>query len=458
MGYIVPQLLQFVSTDTQPVECTIFNITWIGGTPPFSLQIRAQDYVLTETELFIVDQFFAWVVDFPAGKLLEFTLVDDTRLHAATTERLEVQPNIDNSCVRSVAEEPTTTSISSSSSTSTTISTQSESTTTTSTALEVPTSTSSRTTTSSPSTPTSADSSTSTSASTSSPSPLVFTPSGSSSTTAEGTYSAQIPSSTSSFAPSPSAHANAPPVRAALSKGAIVGIAIGAAALLVLASILLCWIRRRKTPIEPMGRRADGNASTLMSVEPQRLAKAHMPMTERDRLDPSPFSIPVSALGTSTPVGVVPSRSATPTAASIPALDIGVGESARSVAAEPSSASSSVVSVAAHPPVPKLRNWAGSDRVPESLRMTKDGRDSPVPASSSALARGVADRDQSKGNRLQIPSALSDDIPVAVRSVPPEPRVEIDGGIRLAGGPADEVPEADDIAGMETLPPPYQRY
>ena len=40
-----------------------------------------------------------------------------------------------------------------------------------------------------------------------------------------------------------------------------------------------------------------------------------------------------------------------------------------------------------------------------------------------------------------------------------QPRQEIDGGVRLAGGPPEEVPvlgQASDV--MSTIPPPYDRY
>ncbi|KAI0752410.1 hypothetical protein C8Q80DRAFT_449633 [Daedaleopsis nitida] len=454
---------------TQPSQCTDFEFFWIGGTPPFELQIAlVDDGEQVDICDDIQDRAFIWTADFPVDDALSLVLIDSQGLLTFNSRPVVIASSSNDTCLPDRNSKPVVTlgaplpSTTSSSSTFNT--TTSTSTTLTSSATHTMSAgTSSKTTSSLHSTLTSSRPSlesvvlSTSSARTSSPTESLPTTLASSSENTLTPVPTLTPTPPPSLTIAPSAVSAA--AHTPLHSSAIVGIVAGTsvAALLIISAVVLYFARRHRATSVHSQHLSDDNPSTLTPVgpRPRPPAKSVQLMSERGSTS-SPFGF-ASSYGGPNASGLLGQRDTYFSATPEPAHD------PESVAAQPSS--SDVLA--------RADSGAGGDgdsrapsRAAAKLRAALAG-ESPGPCEVSRpfSPSSVA---------LVSPSSLSLSLSGgfgwdgSVRERAGTPRMEMDGGVRLAGGPPDERGrgredgergDGDGESSEEgTLPPPYRRY
>ncbi|RDX52253.1 hypothetical protein OH76DRAFT_1480852 [Lentinus brumalis] len=449
---------EIVSSTNQPVQCAAYWFFWIGGTPPYVMQVGPIDDTQHIDATFGI-QATSWLwepVDLLAGTHLVLMLTDSTGRRTIDTSWAVVQPGDDDSCLpeeeqgRSSAESSTahSTSVSSSTAPSSTSSTPpptttSSSTTTlkstrrASTSAASPAITSSRPTPSSHLLPTDAVANSTS---------LSFSTSTSSSPQSSHNTS-QSPSSITASLPlaSPSVASDAATGQKSMGSGAIAGIAVGAAVALLLALAALLWCHKwRRRVSDPALQRpedlSDVDPFSAFPTAPSPSAKRAMSpfMYSRSSSAMSPFRAASPSVTTPTPsVLLVRDHAGSST----------YPQDGSMQAAYPSEFSP----CAAYGTQPNI-----SDTVlPRPLMVkTSMAELSARSGSATALLSDQTPRSAVFPGRYdrtgQDVEDASDDAGTRVTAT--------DGGVRLAGGPPGEAPQAVPARNGEMFPPPYHRY
>ncbi|KAI0767791.1 hypothetical protein C8Q74DRAFT_981623 [Fomes fomentarius] len=90
---------QFVSSNVQPVQCAQYMSSWTGGVPPFKFQVTTSPSAFITVGMNTDDRDLVWAEPFPAGYTLLLSVTDDTGTTIRSTDDLVVQPGTDNNCL-----------------------------------------------------------------------------------------------------------------------------------------------------------------------------------------------------------------------------------------------------------------------------------------------------------------------------------------------------------------------
>ncbi|KAI1783038.1 hypothetical protein LXA43DRAFT_366824 [Ganoderma leucocontextum] len=263
----------FLQPLTDPIQRETYAFAWTGGTPPYQLQVSVSDNWGKAYGVFGLEgPGFPWIIPVPAGYAVSFELLDNAN-DVAAVGPLTIQPSINSSCFG-----PAGLTSSSTSSTTTSRTTTSRITTTSSSTEEPTTSSSMASSTDAKSsvTPTiesrsSHPPSPSSSVASDSVTSLTISPSSTSqaSPTTDVTWSTTVtatiaaPTATIVGDRSPTS-----PHHATLSTGAVAGLAVAGAAVLVLAGITIwfCHRRKRRSGSGPETNVADSDKGTNLNL------------------------------------------------------------------------------------------------------------------------------------------------------------------------------------------------
>ncbi|KAI0708282.1 hypothetical protein C8Q76DRAFT_114046 [Earliella scabrosa] len=91
--------LRFIPSGIQPAQCADYTTTWEGGTPPFKFQFTTDPSLRLTVGLSTADRKLVWTEPFPAGAVLVLSLTDSTGQTVFSPERLVVQPSSNRACL-----------------------------------------------------------------------------------------------------------------------------------------------------------------------------------------------------------------------------------------------------------------------------------------------------------------------------------------------------------------------